>query len=122
MKELKVLAINGSPHAEGGTFQAINIVAKELEKQGIKTEILQIGNKAIRGCQGCGTCKKASTNGLCVFNDDEVNIAIEKMKNCDNCKHSHVCNAGLVMELDRKDFDEPCNKCKDYSKWEIKNV
>ena len=40
MKELKVLAINGSPHGEGGTFQAINIVAKELEKQGIKTEIL----------------------------------------------------------------------------------
>lgn len=83
MKELTVLAINGSPHSEGGTFQAINIVAKELEKQGIKTEILQIGNKSIRGCQGCGTCKKGSTNGLCIFNDDEVNIAIEKLKNAD---------------------------------------
>ena len=30
MKELTVLAINGSPHSEGGTFQAINIVAKDL--------------------------------------------------------------------------------------------
>ena len=76
--KLKVLAINGSPHADGGTFQAINIVAKELEKFNIETEILQIGNKVIQGCRGCGTCKKGSTNGLCVFNDDEVNIAIDK--------------------------------------------
>ena len=84
MKEkLKVLAINGSPHADGGTFQAINIVAKELEKFNIETEILQIGNKVIQGCRGCGTCKKGSTNGLCVFNNDEVNLAIEKMKTCD---------------------------------------
>lgn len=83
MKELMVLAINGSPHSEGGTFQAINIVTKELEKQGIKTEILQIGNKSIRGCQGCGTCKKGSTNGLCIFNDDCVNLAIEKLKDAD---------------------------------------
>ena len=52
----------------------------------------------------------------------ELTEKIEKMKNCDNCKHSHVCNTGLVMELDRKNFGEPCNKCKDYSKWEIKNV
>ena len=81
--KLKVLAINGSPHAEGGTFQAINIVAKELEKFNIETEILQIGNKVIQGCRGCGTCKKGSTNGLCVFNNDEVNLAIEKMKTCD---------------------------------------
>ena len=84
MKEkLKVLAINGSPHADGGTFQAINIVAKELEKFNIETEIFQIGNKVIQGCRGCGTCKKGSTNGLCVFNNDEVNLAIEKMKTCD---------------------------------------
>ena len=84
MKEkLKVLAINGSPHADGGTFQAINIVAKELEKFNIETEILQIGNKVIQGCRGCGTCKKGNTNDLCVFNNDEVNLAIEKMKTCD---------------------------------------
>ena len=50
MKELKVLAINGSPHGEGGTFQAINIVAKELEKDDSwKTQQIEAFNKLADG-------------------------------------------------------------------------
>ena len=46
---MKVLLINGSPHANGCTFTALNIVAEELQKNGIETEIVHIGNKDIRG-------------------------------------------------------------------------
>ncbi|MBR4999252.1 MAG: NAD(P)H-dependent oxidoreductase, partial [Clostridia bacterium] len=47
---MKVLLINGSPHKEGCTFTALNEVSKTLEKNGIETEIFQIGTKPIAGC------------------------------------------------------------------------
>ena len=55
---MKVLLINGSPKAERCTFTALSEVAKTLEAEGIETEIVHIGNQAIRGCIDCRTCKK----------------------------------------------------------------
>lgn len=78
---MHVVAINGSPRAEGNTYNAIKIVTDELEKQGITTEIIHIGNKNIRGCIACGGCYK-NKNERCVIND-EVNEAIQKMKVAD---------------------------------------
>lgn len=45
---MKALLINGSPHTNGCTFTALNIVAEEFQKNGIETEIIHIGNKDIR--------------------------------------------------------------------------
>ena len=66
---MKVLLINGSPHKDGCTFTALNEVAKTLEKNGIETEIFQIGTKPIAGCIACGKCFEQKK---CVF-DDKVN-------------------------------------------------
>lgn len=63
---MKALLINGSPHANGCTFTALKAVADELEKNGIETEIVHVGNKDIRGCIACGKCREL---GHCVFND-----------------------------------------------------
>jgi multimeric flavodoxin WrbA len=41
---MKVLAINGSPRSKGNTAYAIDIVAEELKKEGIETEVVTIGN------------------------------------------------------------------------------
>lgn len=79
---MKVLLINGSPKAKGCTYTALNEIAKELEKENIETEIFHIGNKPIRGCMACGGCSKNDLN-KCVFNDDPVNIALEKAKDAD---------------------------------------
>ena len=49
-KQMKVLLINGSARREGNTFVALSEVAKTLEQQGIEAEIVQIGTKAVRGC------------------------------------------------------------------------
>jgi len=79
---MKVLLINGSPKVNGCTYTALYEVAKELEKENIETEIFHVGTKPIRGCMACGGCSK-NDSAKCVFNDDTVNIALEKAKEAD---------------------------------------
>ena len=76
---MKALLINGSPHVNGCTFTALNIVAEELQKNGVETEIVHIGNKDIRGCVACGKCYEL---GHCVFND-MVNEVAQKLEQAD---------------------------------------
>lgn len=75
----KVLLINGSPHSNGCTYTALLEVAHELNKEGIETEILHVGNKEIRGCISCNTCGE---RGKCVF-DDLVNEVAVKFEAAD---------------------------------------
>jgi multimeric flavodoxin WrbA len=79
---MKVVAFNGSPKKEGNTYHALKMVASELEKEGIETEIIQVGNKAIRGCAACGQCVK-NRDERCVLPGDEVNEWIGKMRDAD---------------------------------------
>lgn len=76
---MKVLMINGSPRPNGNTYIALHEMEKIFDKEGIETEILQIGNKDIRGCINCNTCV---ASGKCVF-DDPVNEAAAKFEECD---------------------------------------
>ena len=77
---MKVLLINGSPHAHGSTYTALNVVAKALEFDGIETEIIHVGHEDIRGCIGCGKCREL---GKCVFDKDLVNEVADKFKEAD---------------------------------------
>jgi multimeric flavodoxin WrbA len=76
---MKIILINGSPNKEGCTFTALSEVAKTLNEDGIETEIIQIGDKVVRGCVACRRCKET---GVCIF-DDIVNEVIEKAKTAD---------------------------------------
>ncbi|MBE6113054.1 MAG: flavodoxin family protein [Peptococcaceae bacterium] len=76
---MKILVVNGSPHAEGCTYTALCEVAAALEAEGIETEMFQVGNKPVSGCLGCGACIKT---GKC-FMDDVVNEFVEKAKEVD---------------------------------------
>ena len=76
---MKVLLINGSPHAKGCTYTALTEVACSLNKQGIETEILQVGHLDIRGCMACGGCGRT---GRCVY-DDIVNEISDKLEAAD---------------------------------------
>lgn len=100
---MKVLLINGSPRVKGCTFTALSEVAKTLEECGIETEIAQIGNKAIRGCIGCGGC---ASKGHCVFDDDVTNEMIAKIKEADGLVigspvYYSSPNGNLISMLDR---------------------
>lgn len=76
---MKILVVNGSPHAEGCTYTALCEVAAALEAEGIETEMFQVGTKPVSGCLGCGACIKT---GKC-FMDDVVNEFVEKAKEAD---------------------------------------
>lgn len=76
---MKVLLINGSPHENGCTYTALAEVAAQLNKHDIATEIFHIGKEPLKGCMGCGHCRK-SQSGYCVFDNDSVNTAIEKAR------------------------------------------
>ncbi len=99
---MKVLMINGSPRAEGNTYVALREMEKIFKEEGIEMEILQVGNKAVRGCIACGSCAK---NGKCVF-DDAVNEAAPKFAECDGLViaspvYYASANATLIAFLDR---------------------
>ena len=74
---MKVLAINGSARKDGNTAILIKAAFKELEAEGIQTELIQLSGKNIRGCAACYKCIE-NKNQRCAVNDD-VNGIIEKM-------------------------------------------
>lgn len=77
---MKVLLVNGSPHKNGCTNAALEVVAGELEKCGLSAEIFWCGNKPILGCLGCGKCK---ANHRCWHSEDTVNAFLEKAEGAD---------------------------------------
>lgn len=78
---MKVLMINGSPHARGSTYTALHYVEQELNQQGVETEIFHIGSAPVQGCTGCRVCRSSSPR-RCVF-DDSVNLCAEKIAQSD---------------------------------------
>ena len=77
---MKVLLINGSPHTNGNTFVALSEAAKALNAEGVDTEIISIGTRAVQGCIACGKCYET---GRCVFNDELYAAIREKLPAAD---------------------------------------
>lgn len=69
---MKALIINGSPRLGGNTSIAVNEVEKTLNKNGIETEVIQIGDKDITGCKACEYCH---LHGECIKKDIVNEIA-----------------------------------------------
>ena len=76
---MKVLMLNGSPDTAGNTYTALSEIGRQLHKEGIEYEIVQIGADPVRDCIGCGGC----TEKGCVFAGDGVNEFIAKAKEAD---------------------------------------
>lgn len=76
----KVLLINGSPRANGCTAAALREMMTVFDKEGIESELIQIGSKPIRGCIACNRCMNI---GKCVFGDDPVNETAAKLAEAD---------------------------------------
>ena len=77
---MKVLLLNGSPNQYGCTHTALTEVAEELNRLGVETEEIWVGNKPVRSCIGCGGCFQEKK---CVFAEDRVNECVEALKNAD---------------------------------------
>ena len=102
MEKLKVLMLNGSPHANGNTAVALREMETIFHESGVETETVLLGNRDIRGCVACGSCAKT---GKCVF-DDVVNELAPKFEAADGLVAASPvyyasANATLVAFLDR---------------------
>lgn len=79
---MKVVAFNGSPRRDGNTKILIDTIFAILQKEGIETEMIQLGNKKVHGCTACGKCKEIQ-DGKCHIKNDHLNYCIEKMIEAD---------------------------------------
>ena len=108
---MKVLMLNGSPRKNGNTEIALREMEKIFHANGVETEIVQVGNQAVRGCIACLSCKKTRK---CVF-DDAVNATAEKFEKADGLVvaspvYYASANATLVAFLQRLFYSTPFSK------------
>jgi len=109
---MKVVGINGSARKDGNTAIMINTAFKELEAEGIKTELVQLAGKKISPCIACFKCFEAK-NKKCVVKDD-VNACIEKMLGADGIilgspTYFADCSAQMKAFIDRVGFVSRAN-------------
>ncbi len=102
MSNLKVLLLNGSPRLNGNTAVALKEMEKVFNENGVDTEIVNVGNRDVRGCVACNGC---ATKRKCVF-DDVVNEIAPKFEEADGLVvaspvYFASANATLIACLDR---------------------
>ncbi|MBE6591864.1 MAG: flavodoxin family protein [Ruminococcaceae bacterium] len=78
---MKVLLVNSSAHTDGATNEALEIIARKLEANGIEAPIFQMGASTPSDCTGCLACR--SLEGKCIHDDDCVNKFIDLAKSSD---------------------------------------
>lgn len=102
---MKVLLINGSPEIHGCVDRALKEVEDTLAACGVESVRVNVGNKDVRGCIACRTCRKTNK---CVF-DDIVNQTAPLFAECDGMvvgspTYYAGCNGQLLAFLDRLFF------------------
>ncbi len=78
----KVVALNGSARKGGNTAILLKYVLKELENEGIETELIELSGARIHGCLACRECSK-NKDRRCAQKSDMGNALIEKMEEAD---------------------------------------
>ncbi len=78
---MKVVAFNGSPRKDGNTATLLAAVLRELESQGIETELVHLIGP-LAGCKACFICKEMK-NGRCIQDKDMITQCIQKMAAAD---------------------------------------
>ena len=110
MKNLKVLLVNGSPHKDGCVRTALSEIATALDKEDVKSDVFWIGNQALAGCIGCGSCIGRRK----CFREDVVSQFVQIMDNYDGFifgtpVHYAGASGGLTSFLDRVFFIDEFN-------------
>ena len=109
---MKILILNGSPRPDGNTAIAVNELVKTFDEQGIDTEVVRVGSKAVRGCIACNKCSEL---GRCVFDNDPVNEVAAKLEEADGLivaspVYYASANATLIALLDRLFYSSSFDK------------
>ena len=110
---MKVVAFSGSARKDGNTAIIIKHAFKELEKEGIKTELVQLAGEKIQGCIACYKCFSAK-NKRCAVTDDIVNECIEKIEQAEGIilgspTYFADCSAQIKALIERAGFVSKAN-------------
>ena len=107
----KFLFINGSPNENGCTQAAMDEVIHVLNENGIETEKLWLGKKAMPDCMACMKCQEI---GKCVFQDqvNEIGARIDEFDGIivGSPVYYGGPNGRLTSFLDRLVFSGPDDK------------
>jgi multimeric flavodoxin WrbA len=111
---MKVVAFNGSARKDGNTTILVKTVFSELKKEGIRTELVQLAGKKIRGCIACGKCF-AKQDKRCAVTGDIANDCIEKMLEADGiilASPTYFADVSAEMKalIDRSGFVAKANQ------------
>lgn len=79
---MKVVALNGSARKGGNTAILLKYVLKELQQEGIETELIELSGAKIHGCLACRKCSVRKDRS-CSQTGDMGNTYIEKMEDAD---------------------------------------
>lgn len=77
---MNILIINGSPRHNGLISQMLDIMRKEAEGKGHKTEIVRTNDLNIKPCIGCMACR---TKNKCLMSEDDSQLVLKKMQEAD---------------------------------------
>ena len=114
---MKVLLVNGSPHAKGCTYTALQEAAGALNRQGIETEIFWVGIDPIAGCIGCGACVGVCPVGALELDDEgksqcNEDLCIDCQSCVGSCPVEAIAEAGDKHEINA-DACIDCGACAD---------
>lgn len=79
---MKALALNGSPRKGGNTEILLRKVLEPIAEAGHETAVMQVGGSGIRGCTGCGACKR-HRDRKCVIEADGFNAVFAQIAKAD---------------------------------------
>jgi multimeric flavodoxin WrbA len=79
---MNVVAFNGSARLDGNTAILLKTVLEELEREGIRTQLIQLATEHLQGCGACYRCFKQKDK-RCSIEGDSVNDHIAKMAAAD---------------------------------------
>ncbi|WP_045212143.1 flavodoxin family protein [Desulfonatronovibrio magnus] len=79
---MKVAAFNGSARKDGNTASLLRHVLHRLEREGISTELVQLGGRHLQGCIACYKCFQ-NQDRHCSVTKDMLNECIDKMLEAD---------------------------------------
>lgn len=118
---MKVIAINSSARKDGNTAIAINTVFKELNKEGIETEMIQLANSVINPCIACWAC---GNQGNCVNKKDQFYEIFEKLKTAGGIilaspVYSANISANMQALLERAAVVTDMNRDTNYFKYKV---
>ena len=79
---MKVIAVCGSPRAQGNTEQALSIVLESASNNDMETELVCLRNYDVRGCTACMKCRQTQ-DGSCPGREDGLDEVFQKVYQAD---------------------------------------